>query len=249
MEATLYRPLSMGIGRETHCIDCALKLICLPSFVKAKELSQLDAIMLRGRPIQRGNLLFHQGQLFDQVFAIRSGYIKTTETLSNGEEQITGFFSPGEIVGLDSIGNSTYANTAFALETTTVCAIEHSQLKFLSQKIPSLQDHLLNLMSGEIRKNQRILRAISQHTAEKRVAMLLLALSARYKICHLSEDKFRLPMSRCDIGNYLGLALETVSRAFTHFQQLGVLEVNNKEIIVLNRAYLSDLIEPNTVLN
>lgn len=243
MEATLNQPLTIGVGRETHCIDCALKLICLPSFVKAKELSQLDAIMIRGRPIQRGNLLFHQGQPFDQVFAVRSGFIKTTETLCNGEEQITGFYSPGEIVGIDSIGNSTYANTAFALEKTTVCAIDHSKLKFLGQLIPSLNDHLFNLLSGEIRKNQRILRAISQHSAEKRVAMLLLTLLARYKICHLSEDKFRLPMSRCDIGNYLGLALETVSRVFTHFQKLGVLEVNNKEIIVLNRAYLSDLLE------
>jgi CRP/FNR family transcriptional regulator len=248
MEATRYLPIAIGLGRKTHCIDCALKLICLPSFVKVKELSQLDAIMVRGKPIQRGNLLFHQGQIFDQVFAIRSGYIKTTETLSNGEEQITGFYSPGEIVGLDSIGNDTYANTAFALEKTTVCAIDHSQLKFLSQKIPSLQDHLWNLMSGEIRKSHQILRAISQYSAEKRVAMLLLALSTRYKICRLSEDKFRLPMSRCDIGNYLGLALETVSRAFTHFQQLGVLEVNNKEIIVLNRAYLSELIERNKTL-
>jgi CRP/FNR family transcriptional regulator len=245
METAFYSPISIGISKETHCIDCALKPICLPSFVEAKELSQLDAIMVRGKPIQRGNLLFHQGQTFEHVFAIRSGFIKTTETLSNGEEQITGFYSPGEIVGLDSIGNNTYANTAYALEKTTVCAIDHSQLKFLSQTMPSLQDHLWNLMSSEIRKNHQILRAIGQHSSEKRVAMLLLALSARYKLCHLSEDKFRLPMSRCDIGNYLGLALETVCRTFTHFQQLGVLEVNNKEIIVLNRAYLYDLIELN----
>jgi len=232
--------------RETHCVNCVLHLVCIPPSVTSEELPKLDAIIERGKPLSRGSVLFYQGQHFDQVYAVRSGAIKTTVTLSNGEEKITGFYLPGEIVGLDSIGKNDYENTAYALETTSVCAIPYIDLKSLGRLLPSLQDYLFNLMGSEIRKSHNVLIAISTFTAEERVAMFLLSLSARYKRRHLSEDKFRLPMSRSDIGNYLGLALETTSRVFTQLQHAGVLDVRGKDIQVLDRAYLRGLIEVQT---
>jgi len=237
------KSLAMREYRETHCADCALHMVCLPPCVAQHELPQLDAIIERGRPLARNSVLFRQGQPFDQVFAVRSGAIKTTVLLQNGEEQITGFYLPGEIVGLESIGNARYENSAYALETTSVCAIPYVDLQSLGRLLPSLQDYLFTLMGGEIRKGQQVLLAISKYSAEERVAMFLLSLSARYKRRHLSEDQFRLPMSRSDIGNYLGLALETTSRVFTQLQHAGVLDVRGKEIQVLDRGYLCRLIE------
>ena len=240
---TAVQPLALREYRHTHCADCALYMVCLPPFVADHELPQLDAIIERGRPLSRNTNLFKQGQAFDQVYAVRSGAIKTTVTLPNGEEQITGFYLPGEIVGLDSIGNVHYENSAYALETTSVCAIPYVDLKSLGRLLPSLQDHLFNLMGSEIRKSQHVLLAISKYSAEERVVMFLLSLSARYKRRHLSEDQFRLPMTRSDIGNFLGLALETTSRVFTQLQHAGVLDVQGREIKVLDRPYLGQLID------
>lgn len=232
--------------RETHCADCALNPVCLPPAIDEAELEQLDNIIERNRPLPRGGLLFHEGSRFDAVFAVRSGALKTCSTLNNGEEQVTGFYLPGEIVGLDSIGDPSgnYGSTAIALETTAVCAIPFSSLEDLSRRLPGLQHHLFKLMSSEIRNDRLVMQLMGKRPAEERVAVLLLSLSARHKRRHLSEDNIHLPMSRADIGNHLGLALETVSRVFTRFQQLGILSVNGKDIVILDRVKLCALAEP-----
>ncbi len=230
-------------AQSTRCQDCALNLVCLPPSVKAAELPQLDAIIERGQPLPRNRPLFHQGQHFMQLFAVRSGAIKTTMVMDSGIEQITGFYLPGEIIGLESIGNPTYVNSAYALETTSVCAIPYEELSGLGRMIPTLQDHVLGLMSNEIRQGHHVMLAISKLAASERVAMFLLAISARYQKRRLSGDHFHLPMSRGDIGNYLGLTIETISRIFTQLQQQRIIEVQNKDIQILERATLFQMLE------
>lgn len=232
--------------RETHCADCALNPVCLPPAVDEADLEELDNIIERNRPIPRGGLLFHEGARFDAVYAVRSGAIKTCTTTSTGEEQVTGFYLPGEIVGLDSIGNESgnYGSTAIALETTAVCSIPFASLELLSRRLPGLQHHMFRLMSAEIRGDRQVMQLVGKRPAEERIATLLLSLSARYKRRRLSENRLHLPMSRSDIGNHLGLALETVSRVFTRFQNLGVLAVDGRNVEILDRVRLWELADP-----
>ncbi len=231
--------------RQTHCAGCALNPVCLPLALDDADLDRLDGIVERNRPLPRGGLLFHEGTPFDAVYVVRSGAVKTCTTTPDGEEQVTGFHLPGEMVGLDSIGNAggKYGSTAVALETTAVCAIPFTALEALAGHVPGLQHHLFALMSSTIRTDQQIMQLVGRRPAEARIASLLLSLSARYKRRHLLENNFRLPMSRSDIGNHLGLALETVSRIFTRLQQSGVLAVHGREVVILDRAKLCALAE------
>jgi len=241
-------PIIIRTLRESTCAECALNPVCLPPAVEESQLDQLDGIIERSRPLQRGNHLFHERQPFEAVYAVRSGAIKAYTTLPGGEEQVTGFYLPGEVVGLDAISGGHHVSSAVALETTAVCTIPFSALENLSRDIPGLQQHFFRLMSKEIQSDQQLMVLLSKRSAEERIASLLLSLSARHKRRRLSDANFRLPMSRSDIGNYLGLAVETVSRIFTRFQQLGVLEVEGKEITILDRAQLCQLAEPDSEL-
>lgn len=237
------RHIAMRAVHQTHCNDCALNPVCLPPAMEETEMQQLDDIIARNRPLARGGVLFHEGLPFKSLFAVRSGAIKTCSSTPTGEEQVTGFYLPGEIVGLDSIGNpgGSYGSTAIALETTAVCILPFEALEELAARLPGLQRHLFRLMSSEIRADQQIMQLVGRRTADQRIASFLLTLSARYKRRHLSENRLHLPMSRSDIANHLGLALETVSRIFTRFQTLGVLDVHGRELEITNRARLIEL--------
>ena len=223
-------PIIVRTLRESNCAECALNPVCLPPAVEDSQLDKLDGIIERSRPLQRGNHLFHERQPFEAVYAVRSGAIKAYTTLPGGEEQVTGFYLPGEVVGLDAISNGHHVSSALALETTSVCTIPFPALENLSREIPGLQHHFFRLMSKEIQSDQQLMVLLSKRSAEERIASLLLSLSARHKRRRLSEASFRLPMSRSDIGNYLGLAVETVSRIFSKFQEQGLLNTQRKEV-------------------
>jgi CRP/FNR family transcriptional regulator len=236
--------LNLRESRSVHCSDCALNPICLPPALADEDLDQLENIIGRNRPLPRGGILFRLGSRFEAIYAVRSGAIKTCSASANGEEQITSFYFPGEIVGLDSIGHQTYESTAIALESTAVCAIPFDALETLAQRHTTLNHHLFKLMSSEIRSDHKTMQMVGKRPAEEKVATLLLSFAARYKRRNLCEDHIHLPMSRADIGNHLGLALETVSRILTHFQELGVISVNGKHITVLERKELFALAAP-----
>ncbi len=238
MDDLSHRPLSFRHQAHAQCVDCSLSPICLPVAIDIEDLHRLDAIIQRSRPLHRGDHLYRENNPFEGIYAVRSGALKVYTTTDSGEEQVTGFYLPGEVVGMDGIHTDTHTSSAVALETTSVCEIPFQQLQELSHDIPSLQNHFFKLMSKEIQTNQLLMLLLSKKTAESRIASLLLSLAERYKRRRLSEYSFRLPMSRSDIGNYLGLAVETVSRIFTRFQTQNVLVVEGKEITVLDKEAL-----------
>ncbi|MCK5874151.1 MAG: fumarate/nitrate reduction transcriptional regulator Fnr [Alcanivoracaceae bacterium] len=223
---------------RASCNECSLSPICLPLAVSVDELDELENIMHRGRPLKRGEHLFRASDQFESVFAVRSGAVKTYALSEDGEEQVTGFYLPGEIVGMDGISTAHHMSSAKTLETSSVCEIPFSRLEDLSSKIPSLQHHFFSLMSREIQADRELHMLLSKKSADDRIASLLLSLSARQQRRGLSAQRIRLPMSRYDIANYLGLAVETVSRIFTRFQQQGMLAVEGREIEILNRESL-----------
>ena len=173
--------------------------------------------------------------------AIYSGAIKAYCVSDDGTEQVTGFYIPGEIFGWDGIADNRHKNTAVALETTAVCEISFNKFEALSASMPILQKHFMRLMAKELTSDQELIGLLAKSSAEERVASLLLSLSSRLKRQHLSATQFRLPMSRADIGNYLGLTVETVSRVFSRFQSFDLILCDKKEIEIINLNGLSAL--------
>jgi CRP/FNR family transcriptional regulator len=165
---------------------------------------------------------------------VRSGTLKAYKNTDDGKEQVTGFYFPGEILGMDGISNNAHASSAKTLETSAVCEIPFTSLEKLSTLMPQLQRHFFQLMSREITEDQVLITLLSKNSADERVAALLLSISSRNARRKLSATQFRLPMSRVDIGNYLGLTVETVSRVFSRMQKMEVLLVDNKEIEILD---------------
>lgn len=233
-------PLNRG------CNECSLSKLCLPIAVNQEEIERLEDIIKQGRILNRGDYTFKQGTPFTSCFAVRSGAIKTYSLSEEGEEQVNGFYLPGEIIGLDSINTNSYSCSAKALERTSVCEIPLDKLESLATQIPTLQHHFFQLMSREIQESRQLSMLLSKNTAEERIASLLLNLSSRFKRRKLSNTDFRLPMPRNDIGNYLGLAVETVSRVFTRFQSKGYITVQGREVTINDMEALQQVLRPDT---
>ena len=223
------------------CHNCAIRKLCLPVMLAESEVDHLETIIQRGSTLSKGKNLFIAGETFDAIYAVRSGsFINTTVTV-DGDEQITGFFLPGEIIGLDSIHSGVHPTSAKALETSSVCAIPFTRLQDLASDIPALQNQLFRIMSHEIKEEHDLMLLLGKKSAEERLAAFIMNLSQRFKLRGLSENQFRLTMTRSQIGNYLGLAVETVSRLMTRFSQQKVLDVKDKEIVILNRDELAEI--------
>lgn len=212
------------------CTNCSLVQLCLPVSLNHQDVALLDDIVQRRRPLQRAEHLYRDGDAFHAIYAVRSGCLKTYTVSESGEEQVTGFHLPGELVGLDAINTWTHPCSAAALEITSVCELPFERLEELASEIPGLQRQLLRLMSREIFSDQEMLFAMARRTAEERLAILLLSLSERFSRRGLSATRFRLPMARSELGNYLGLAPETMSRLFRRFQDQGWLRAEGREV-------------------
>lgn len=219
---------------KTSCQHCSLSNLCLPLAFGDGELDKLDEVVNRDRVFNRGEIVFAQSSPFRSCYAVKSGAIKTSVITEAGDEQITGFFMPGELVGLDSMSDESHASTAKALERTSVCEIPVNRLEELVHVLPGLQNHMFHLMSQEIRNSHQLSVLLSKNTAEERIAALLLSLSSRFRRRRLSATHFNLPMARNDIANFLGLAVETVSRVFTRFQNQGLIRARGRDLELLD---------------
>src|SRR5690554_2377019 len=228
-------------SNEVSCSQCRLGKICLPLTLDSQEIEKLDEIVKRGRITQKGEHIYRANDTFHAVFAVRSGYVKTYRLTDDGEEQITGFHFPGEIFGMDGINKHKYTNSARALESAAICEIPFARFQELTVQLPSLQMHFFQLMSQEISNDQQLITMLSKKTAEQRIATLLLTISERHSDRSLSATHFRLAMSRTDIGNYLGLTVETVSRILNRFHKEGLIVLDQKEVRLVEIQDLREL--------
>jgi len=217
--------------------------LCLPLALESGDIERLDSIVQRGRPLQPGEHVYRAGDRFSSIYAVRSGALKAYRMSSDGTEQVTGFYFPGEVFGMEGIGQNCHAGAAVALETSAICEIPFERLEELSARIPSLQRHCFSLMGQEIVQDQQLITLLGKNSAEQRVGALLLGISSRNARRKLSATALRLPMSRIDIGNYLGLTIETVSRVLNRFQKAGVLTVDQREIVILQPDRLHDVVD------
>lgn len=226
---------------QASCSDCNLRGICLPIAMDLNDIDRLDNIIQRNRPLQGGEYVYRNGDPFTSIFAVRSGSIKTFLIDDDGIEQVTGFYLPGEVLGFDGISGNKHICNVVALETSSVCEIPFNRLEDLSRQVPILQRHFFQLMSKEIESNHQMMLTLSKKNAEGRISTLLLSLSRRYSRRNLSPNAMHLPMSRMDIGNFLGLTIETVSRTFSRLQKDGIISVDGREIVIKDHQAISDI--------
>ena len=239
-----YRPSSAAPPQQsaaTRCSGCALRSACLPFGLSGDDLQRLDAIIRASRTVKRGDALYRTSDVFRNIYAVRTGSFKTVVMHRDGREQVTGFHLAGEALGLDGVYAGRHNCDAVALEDSCVCGIPFHQLERLCREIKTLQQHVHRMMSGEIVRESGLMVLLGTMSAGQRVAAFLLNLSARLKMRGYSAAEFNLRMTREEMGSYLGMKLETVSRVFSKFQKDGLLDTHGRQVHILDFARLANI--------
>jgi CRP/FNR family transcriptional regulator, anaerobic regulatory protein len=219
---------------KTLCSTCHLKDLCLPCGLTGNDVERLDGLRFARRRLKEGEALYHEGEKFQFIYAVRSGTFKSALTLRDGREQVTGFQMAGELLGLDGLASGHHASSATALEDAEICAIPYAHLSELAVGSTDLQHVISRLMSREIVREHSLMMLLGSMNAEERLAAFLLNISQRMKARGYSASEFHLRMSRAEIGSYLGMKLETVSRTFSAFQQQRLLQVDKKHVRIVD---------------
>ena len=238
------RPMLRDMSRETaSCMNCTLRRICMPVEVRDPEAKALFERLVTSRVrLRKGEALFRAGDRFTGLYAIRVGSIKTVTLGDDGTEQVSGYHLPGEIIGVEGIGNDVHACQAVALEDTEVCTLPFDRVERLAHDDPSFQRRLYRLLSSAIVRERTVTLIVGTMRAEQRLASFLLDLSNRYQARGYSSTEFVLRMTREEIGSHLGLKLETVSRLFSRFAEEGLIQVNGRVIRLEDRLALQQLV-------
>jgi CRP/FNR family transcriptional regulator len=229
-------------GRPVSCSSCCLQGVCLPCGLTNDKLADMDELTRVKRRVARGAALYRSGDTFDSLYAVRSGSFKSVGISRAGQEKVTGLHLPGELMGLDAINSRVHGYDAIALEDSEVCVVPYSRLTQLALRLPDLQAQLLRILSGDISRDQGLMLLLGGMDAEQRIAAFLLSLSKRYQRLGYAATRFSLRMTREEIGSYLGLTLETVSRLFSRLQREGLISAHQREIEIKDLAKLRDLV-------
>ncbi len=233
---------------KVACSNCNLRELCMPSGFNIDDMKKLDEVVATRRRVKQGDMLFSSGDVFTSLYAIRTGFFKTCVSTEDGREQVTGFQMAGEIIGLDGIVTDHHSCNAVALEDAEVCVMPFAKVEDLSREFPLLQRHVHKIMSREIVRENSVMMLLGNMRAEERLAAFLLNLVQRLHARGFSQSELTLRMSREEIGSYLGMKLETVSRAFSKFSEDGIIEVKQRYVRILDPIALKKIFNPETCL-
>lgn len=217
-----------------RCSSCMLNEVCLPLGMPRYEMERLDELVKERIRIPKGSVLYKPEDSVEGIYGLRSGSLKTQLEDAKGHIHITGFFLPGEILGMDSLHDDVHRSHAIALEDSEVCVISLDDMDRLSKHLPILQQQFRRLMSKEINRAHHLMLTLAGLRSEQRLAAFLLNLSQRLSLLGYSPYEFILRMSREEIGNFLGLTLETISRLFSRFAREGLLKISQREVHLLD---------------
>ena len=216
----------------THfCLTCAFSEACIAGGYEQPEQAELHCLVEHAGPYRGGEYIFRTGDPFRSIFAVRTGTVKTSVVDKDGREQVLGFYLPGEVIGLNAIYPEHFPCDAVALDTAWFCRFSFPAMSALATRIPALQQHLFRMLSKELGTASLL---AGDHAADERVAAFLLDLAARHAVRGFSATRLRLSMSRADIANYLRLAAETVSRVLSRFGAQKLIEIEGRELQLLN---------------
>ncbi|MEI2813208.1 MAG: fumarate/nitrate reduction transcriptional regulator Fnr [Burkholderiaceae bacterium] len=236
-----------SINHETikvACSNCNLRELCMPIGLNHDELNRIDDLVATRRHVKRGDTLFRSGDKFSSLYAIRTGFFKTCVATEDGRDQVTGFQMAGEVIGLDGIVSDNHSCDAVALEDAEVCVMPYDRIEDLSREVHGLQRHVHKIMSREIVREHGVMLLLGSMRAEERLAAFLLNLVQRLHARGFSQSELILRMSREEIGSFLGMKIETVSRTFSKFADEGIVEVKQRHVRIMNTQALKDIVNP-----
>ena len=231
---------------KVACSNCNLRELCMPIGFNQDDMQRLDEVVATRRRVKQGELLFSNGDPFTSLYAIRTGFFKTCISTEDGREQVTGFQMAGEIIGLDGIVSDFHSCNAVALEDADVCVMPFANVEELSREFPVLQRHVHKIMSREIVRENSVMMLLGNMRAEERLAAFLLNLVQRLHARGFSQSELVLRMTREEIGSYLGMKLETVSRTFSKFSEEGIIEVKQRYVRIVKPDALKKIFNPQT---
>ncbi len=231
---------------KVACSNCNLRELCMPMGLSEPDLKRIEEIVAVRRKVKRGTPLFRNGEKFSSLYAIRTGFFKTCIATEDGRDQVTGFQMAGEVIGLDGIVSDHHTCDAIALEDAEVCVMPFDKIETLSREVNALQHHVHKIMSREIVREHGVMLLLGSMRAEERLAAFLLNLVQRLHARGFSQSELVLRMTREEIGSYLGLKLETVSRTFSKFVEDGIVEVKQRHVRILNPEGLKMIVNPQT---
>jgi CRP/FNR family transcriptional regulator len=218
---------------HVDCENCSLGGICIPRGLDTLELERVSKIIHKQKLFHKGDYLYRAGDKFESLLALKAGTVKIISSDNRGNDHVVGLFLPGEILGFGGFATGKHEYSAVVQETASVCEIPANGLEALCREVPSLQHQLFELMSCKLNQ-ERCNLVMSKRPAEERMASFLVDLSDRYHRRGFSAVEFNLSLTRLEIGNHLGLALETVSRLLSHLQEAGYIEINRKQVVIKN---------------
>ncbi|HXR58111.1 MAG TPA: fumarate/nitrate reduction transcriptional regulator Fnr [Burkholderiales bacterium] len=224
------------------CASCSFRELCVPAGICAEDLPRFENLVYARRRVKRGEALFNAGDEFKAIYAVRSGFFKSSIADGEGREQVTGFFMGGELLGMEGVGTGRYHGAAIALEDSEVCVLPYALIENLARDVPALQRQLHAILGREIVRDHGVMMLLGSMCAEERLAAFLLNLSKRFTARGYSRSDFNLRMTREELGSYLGLKLETVSRLFSAFQKDGLIEVQQKYVRIRDIAGLERIL-------
>jgi len=235
-------PTSVSLHEiKAHCLNCSVRELCLPVGVDREGLHQIDTLVADRLRLKKGDTVYRAGDPFTALHAIRVGSCKTTVLGEKGYEQVAGYHMKGDIIGMDGIGTLRHSGQAMALEDTEVCVLPFDRLEELARRVVPLQRNLHKVLSGEIARDQNVMLLLGSMRAEERLAVFLLNLSQRYHERGYSPIEYVLRLTREEIGSYLGLQIETVSRVLSRFQAAGMIQVQGRAVKLLDLPALRHL--------
>ncbi|MDE1942193.1 MAG: fumarate/nitrate reduction transcriptional regulator Fnr [Betaproteobacteria bacterium] len=227
---------------KSVCGGCTIRELCLPAGLTDQEVLLLDQHMSHRQPVKKGESLYRTGDAFKSLYAVSAGFFKTSILHEDGRTQVTGFQMAGEILGLDAISTDQHVCDAVALEDSVVCEVPFDRFEELGQLMNNLQRRFNRTLSREIVRDQGVMLLLGSMRSEERLAAFLVNLTHRFSARKQSSSELVLRMTREDIGSYLGLKLETVSRLLSRFHDEGLLSVRGRNIQILNPEGLNRLV-------
>lgn len=199
-------------------------------------------LQLHRRRLDAKQTLFRAGQPMQGLYLVHAGHLKTAVLSDDGREKITGFRMRGDLLGLDALGTDAYACDAIALDFSEVWELPRTQIDALDTRHPELQRQLTAALAQEIRRDWHWMLTVATLNAEQRVAAFLLDLAARQRALGFSARQLLLRMSRADLGNFLAIQLETVTRALSRMASLGIIAVARRDVELLDIDALQSLL-------
>jgi len=227
---------------KISCSHCSLNELCFPHGMSSDGLDELDKVVGRRTSDKSGDYLYREGETCNAIYAVRSGSIKTIKQNASGESQIVGFHLPGELLGFDGFATDKHECSAQFLETTSICELPLNGLESLCHSIPTLQHQMRRIMGLEVKNDHDLLLLLGKMNADEKLATFLLNMSTRMKQRNWKELEFNLSMPRQDIANYLGLAVETVSRLITQFHEKGLVNIDKRNIKITDIDSLKSIV-------